>query len=224
MRNVHRTILSATALFAMPLQALNADEPRSMNGPEAPPPDCEAYVAYDRDRAMPQFISNHGMRMVEAALRSPPLDGLELQTWDLTGGSVESLVREVREFDPDVVGFSTYLWSFPFFVEVARRLKQDDPRRLIVFGGPSARPSTLPLQASHRSCASSHARAPGRSLASRQRSAARRCRKSPSWWMMSPGSVAGPSGKRGRICAQATSGSPRWRARTARVSVISRRR
>ena len=107
----------------------------------------------ERDRAMPQFISNHGMRMVEAALRTPPLDGLELRTWDLTSGSVEALVREVLAFDPDVVGFSTYLWSFPYFVEVARRLKQDDPRRLMVFGGPSARPSMMglsPFRAANR--------------------------------------------------------------------------
>ena len=96
-----------------------------------------------RDRAMPQFISNHGMRMVEATLRAASLDGLELKTWDLTAGSVESLVNEVIDFNPDVVGFSTYLWSFPYFVEVARRFKQDDPRRLMVFGGPSARPSMM---------------------------------------------------------------------------------
>ena len=98
-----------------------------------------------RDRAMPQFISNHGMRMVEATLVAAGLDGLELKTWDLTAGSVEALVQEVLDFNPDVVGFSTYLWSFPYFVEVARRIKQQDPRRLIVFGGPSARPSMMSL-------------------------------------------------------------------------------
>lgn len=97
------------------------------------------------DPAMPQFISNHGMRMVEASLRASGLDGLEVRTWDLTDMSVDDLVREVLAFDPDVAGFSTYLWSFPFFVEAARRLKDDDPRRLIVFGGPSARPSMLAL-------------------------------------------------------------------------------
>jgi len=99
----------------------------------------------ERDHAMPQFISNHGMRMVEASLRSAQLDDLELRTWDLSGGSVEDLVRELLAFDPDVAGFSTYLWSFPFFVEVARQLKYEDPGRLIVFGGPSARPSMMSL-------------------------------------------------------------------------------
>jgi radical SAM superfamily enzyme YgiQ (UPF0313 family) len=113
----------------------------------------------ERDPAMPQFISNHGLRMVEASLRSaalPPhaasssqaarLDGLELVVWDGNGGTPASLAEAIIAFDPDVAGFSTYLWSFPFFVEVARLLKEDDPSRLIVFGGPSARASMLRLE------------------------------------------------------------------------------
>lgn len=100
-----------------------------------------------RDAAMPaQFISNHGMRMVEASLRAAPLEDLELGVWDLSHTSVDALVAELLVFDPDVVGFSAYLWSFPFFVEVARRIKAADPRRCIVFGGPSARPSMLSLE------------------------------------------------------------------------------
>jgi radical SAM superfamily enzyme YgiQ (UPF0313 family) len=99
-----------------------------------------------RDRAMPQFISNHGMRMVEATLRAARLEGLELRIWDLSGGTVEELARELIAFDPDVVGFSAYIWSFPHFVEVAKLVKEDDPSRLIVFGGPSARASMLSLQ------------------------------------------------------------------------------
>jgi radical SAM superfamily enzyme YgiQ (UPF0313 family) len=96
-----------------------------------------------RDRAMPQFISNHGLRMVEAALRAAAPPGLELRVWDLEGGSVEGVAAELLAFDPDVVGCSTYLWSFPFFVDLARIVKDDDPSRLVVFGGPSARPSML---------------------------------------------------------------------------------
>lgn len=99
----------------------------------------------ERDRAMPQFISNHGMRMVEATLRASGLAGLGVRAWDLTGGTAEALAREIVAFDPDVVGFSAYLWSFPHFVEAARLVKEDDPRRLIVFGGPSARPSMMSL-------------------------------------------------------------------------------
>jgi radical SAM superfamily enzyme YgiQ (UPF0313 family) len=99
----------------------------------------------DRDPAMPQFISNHGMRMVEASLRSAQLDGLDLRVWDLSGGELGALAADLIAFDPDLVGFSSYIWSFPFFVEVARLLKEDDPARVIVFGGPSARPSMMNL-------------------------------------------------------------------------------
>ena len=97
------------------------------------------------DRAMPQFISNHGLRMVEAALRTAGLAELEVKVWDLTGGTAAQVVAELVAWDPDVVGFSSYIWSFPFFVDVAREVKRDDPSRLIVFGGPSARPSMLGL-------------------------------------------------------------------------------
>lgn len=102
------------------------------------------------DPAMPQVISNHGMRMVQAALQRSDLDDLEVRAIDMTEGSVEALVEYLEAYDPDVIGFSTYLWSFPYFLAVAQRVKQSDPRRLIVFGGPSARPSMFeqpPFQA-----------------------------------------------------------------------------
>lgn len=96
-----------------------------------------------RDPAMPQFISNHGVRMIEASLRASGLPGLELQAWDFTDASLDALADELLAYDPDVAGFSAYLWSFPLFVEVAEAIKRDDPRRLVVFGGPSACPSML---------------------------------------------------------------------------------
>lgn len=101
---------------------------------------------------MPQFISDHGLRMVEAALRAAAPAGLDLRVWDLDGGQVEGVAQEVLAFDPDVIGCSTYLWSFPFFVELARIVKDDDLSRLVVFGGPSARPSML-CQAPFRAAA-----------------------------------------------------------------------
>lgn len=98
-----------------------------------------------RDPAMPQRIPNLGLRMVEATLRASELPGLEIRVWDLDpdGGDAEIIATEVARFDPDVVGCSVYLWSFPFFLVVANLLKADDPDRLIVFGGPSARPVML---------------------------------------------------------------------------------
>lgn len=105
----------------------------------------------EHDPAMPQRIPNLGMRMVEATLRASGLDDLEVRAWDLepTGPGVTRIAREVAAFDPDVVGFSVFLWSFPFFLEVAAHLKADDPARLIVFGGPSARPIMLDHEPHH---------------------------------------------------------------------------
>ncbi len=99
----------------------------------------------DHDPAMPQRIPNLGMRMVEATLRAARLPGLDVRVWDLEPGDqdAETVAREVADFDPDVVGCSVFLWSFPFFLRVADYLKTDDPRRLMVFGGPSARPVML---------------------------------------------------------------------------------
>jgi hypothetical protein len=97
----------------------------------------------DRDRAMPQFIPNLGLYMVEAALRASRLPGLEIKVWDVSGGDLECLAREIIAFDPDVIGCSVFLWSFPFFLDLMAIVKSDDPSRLIVFGGPSARPVML---------------------------------------------------------------------------------
>lgn len=93
------------------------------------------------DPAMPELISNHGLRMIEATLRAANIDGLDLHVFDLHDASVDELVDALIQLDPDVIGFSSYLWSFPLFANVAVQLRQDDPTRLIVFGGPSARPS-----------------------------------------------------------------------------------
>jgi radical SAM superfamily enzyme YgiQ (UPF0313 family) len=97
----------------------------------------------DRDPAMPQFIPNLGLYMVEAALRASRLPDLEVKVWDITGGNADRVAAEVAAFDPDVVGCSVFLWSFDFFLDVAVAVKADDPGRLIVFGGPSARPVML---------------------------------------------------------------------------------
>jgi radical SAM superfamily enzyme YgiQ (UPF0313 family) len=97
----------------------------------------------DRDRAMPQFIPNLGLYMVEAALRAARLPGIEIKVWDVTGADKERLAGEIIAFDPDVIGCSVFLWSFPFFLDLMAIVKADDPSRLVVFGGPSARPVML---------------------------------------------------------------------------------
>ncbi len=38
--------------------------------------------------------------------------------------------------DTDIIFFSVYIWNFRISLEVAKRVKEKDPRRIIVFGGP----------------------------------------------------------------------------------------
>ena len=106
------------------------------------------------DPSMPQRIPNLGLRMVEAALRASALPGLDIRVWDLepTGATAAETAGEIDAFDPDVVGGSAFLWSFPFLLAVASLLKSADPARLIVLGGPSARPVMLD-HAPHRAVA-----------------------------------------------------------------------
>ncbi len=99
----------------------------------------------ERDPAMPQFIPNFGLRMVEAAVRSAGFPDLSVKVWDLFEGEAEAIARDIIAFDPDILGFSAYLWSFQFFCAVAALVKADDPSRLVVFGGPSARPAMFAL-------------------------------------------------------------------------------
>lgn len=94
-----------------------------------------------RDPAMPEKISNHGLRMVEATLRASSLEDLEVSVFDLVDALADELFEEIVALDPDVVGFSTYLWSLPTFDQVAKKLHRQDPTRILVFGGPSARPA-----------------------------------------------------------------------------------
>lgn len=96
-----------------------------------------------------------GVRRVQAtlladpALRDEPITLLEARSSD-----VDDWVEQIDAIAADVVGLSTYVWSFPTFLEVARRLKERRPERTIVLGGPSARPAMLDL-APFREAASS---------------------------------------------------------------------
>lgn len=93
--------------------------------------------------ALPPFIPNMGLYMVAAALRAADLPGLDLRLWDERDRHPDAVSEEVAAFDPDVVGASCYLWSLPMIDTALRRLHADDPSRLFVLGGPSARPNML---------------------------------------------------------------------------------
>ncbi|MEP3478804.1 MAG: radical SAM protein [Fuerstiella sp.] len=84
-------------------------------------------------------------RILAAVVAHPKLSGCEVQLFDLETEDVDRYVDDLLEFDPQVVGFSLFVWSTRCLVEVARKIKQRSPDCAIVFGGPSARPPVLDL-------------------------------------------------------------------------------
>jgi len=84
-------------------------------------------------------------RVLAAVVAHPKLADVETQLIDLETDDVNGYVDELIVFDPQVVGFSLFVWSMDCLIAVARRIKQRLPHCAIVFGGPSARPPVLDL-------------------------------------------------------------------------------
>src|SRR5262245_30847003 len=90
---------------------------------------------------------NYAIRKVQAAaLADPGLSEWEFHVLDLRTTDVDDFLGKIEAIDPDLVGASAYVWSFPTFVELARRLKLSRPDCTIIFGGPSARPEMFGLE------------------------------------------------------------------------------
>ncbi|HEY3493638.1 MAG TPA: radical SAM protein [Polyangiaceae bacterium] len=89
---------------------------------------------------------NYSVRRIEAAIRAEPeFDSLDLRVFDTQSADPDALFAELERFDPDVIGASAYVWSFPTFLEVSRRARARRPDVTSIFGGPSARPEMFAL-------------------------------------------------------------------------------
>ncbi len=82
---------------------------------------------------------NYSVRKVQASVVADPTLDVEIEVFDYESKNAEEFVERIEKMNPDIIGASAYLWSFPTFYEVARALKRARPDRLIIFGGPSAR-------------------------------------------------------------------------------------
>lgn len=97
------------------------------------------------DRGFVPF--NYAARRIQAAVVSDPeLADAEVKVFDGLRRSAEDVAQDVERFDPDVVGVSAYLWSFPTLLDACDLLKASRPDRTIVFGGPSARPAMFDVE------------------------------------------------------------------------------
>ncbi|MEZ6125308.1 MAG: tryptophan 7-halogenase [Planctomycetaceae bacterium] len=84
-------------------------------------------------------------RVLAAVVAHPDLSDVEIQLFDLEVADVNGYVDDLLAFDPQIIGFSLFVWSMDCLIQVARTIKQKRPNCVIVFGGPSARPQLLDL-------------------------------------------------------------------------------
>jgi radical SAM superfamily enzyme YgiQ (UPF0313 family) len=91
-------------------------------------------------------LPSYGIRRILAAVVSDPaLSAAKVALIDHRRADVDAYVDALTGFEPDLIGFSIYVWSTPCMVEVARRIRHKLPKALIVFGGPSARTQLFDL-------------------------------------------------------------------------------
>jgi len=100
-------------------------------------------------------LPSYGIRRILASVAADPeLASARLALIDYGREDVEAYVEALAKFEPDLIGFSIYVWSTSCMTKVARRIRQRLPGALIVFGGPSARTQLfdMPHYADARAC------------------------------------------------------------------------
>jgi radical SAM superfamily enzyme YgiQ (UPF0313 family) len=91
-------------------------------------------------------LPSFGVRRIHAAVVcDPELKTVPVTLVDHHREDLKRYVDDILAFDPDLVGFSIYVWSAPFLVNVAREIKRRRPSLTVVFGGPSARSAFFDL-------------------------------------------------------------------------------
>ncbi|MEX2490057.1 MAG: B12-binding domain-containing radical SAM protein [Pseudomonadales bacterium] len=91
-------------------------------------------------------LPSYGIKRIQAAVKADPeLQHCSLKLIDHEQKDVETYVADILACEPDLVGFSVYVWSAACLIEVARQIKAARPQCLIIFGGPSARKEVFDL-------------------------------------------------------------------------------
>lgn len=102
----------------------------------------------DTDEHGPLRLPSYGIhRILAATMADPGLSNAKVSLVDAGRPDPDAYMSAIEQVDPDLIGFSIYVWSTPCLVEVARRVKRRRPETLIVFGGPSARTALFDLPA-----------------------------------------------------------------------------
>lgn len=99
----------------------------------------------DKQGVSPHFRPfNYSVRKVQAALIG--MEHVEIHLIESNSTDPEVTLAQLESVKPNILGMSAYVWSFPTFVKVAEKFKQQHPETTIIFGGPSARPAMFSLQ------------------------------------------------------------------------------
>src|ERR1700722_6901988 len=89
---------------------------------------------------------NYAVRRIQAATPGHPgLAAIELELIESSSLDIDDILTRIEALNPDVIGASAYVWSFPTLLEVCRHAKRTRPDRTVVFGGPSSRPELFEL-------------------------------------------------------------------------------
>ena len=100
----------------------------------------------DADELGELELPSYGIRRIQAAAIGDPANPSHtVKLIDLGRDDVAAYAREILAFEPEIVGFSIYVWSTACLVDVAREVRRRRPGCLIVFGGPSARRALFDL-------------------------------------------------------------------------------
>ncbi|MDR7038067.1 radical SAM superfamily enzyme YgiQ (UPF0313 family) [Methylobacterium sp. BE186] len=101
----------------------------------------------DAQELGPLRLPSFGIRRIHASLLADPdLSGIRVALVDRRAEDVAGYVEEILAIEPDLIGFSIYVWSAPTLIAVARALRERRPSLPIVFGGPSARSAFFDLE------------------------------------------------------------------------------
>lgn len=77
------------------------------------------------DPALPPFIPNLGLYQIAAAVTASEMGDLDVRIWDETSFDLDRTVSEIEDFDPDIVGFSAYVWSLYELMKIHAEIKKN---------------------------------------------------------------------------------------------------
>jgi radical SAM superfamily enzyme YgiQ (UPF0313 family) len=100
----------------------------------------------DADELGPLVLPSFGIRRIQAAVVGDPEHKHCVTLIDHGRDDIDGYVHDILAFEPELVGFSIYVWSTVCLVAVAREVKRRRPGCIIVFGGPSARAALFDLE------------------------------------------------------------------------------